>query len=296
MRTFSIITACKGRLEHLKRTLPRMLELGAEVVVVDYSCPEKTADYVERNFPAARVVRVEGEPGFSNWKARNRGAAAATGEMLVFCDADTLLSTTAIDKMAARLPAGWFGSLIPNEHAKFPKRKRGLEANQFRGFQVVPSPAFRATGGYDEVLEGYGAGGDVDLGNRLILRGLKLRNLGVDIIEDVIEHDSSARLAHHRDPVTISYAAGSLYRRAKTAVMGGSLNQNLPLAMRAKLFAAARRAAAEIAGGKDSAAITIELGEKPLGMPRQLGYDTGALSLSVTVRLSLEGKLEPGSS
>ncbi len=41
---FSIITTCKGRLEHLKQTLPAMLaQKDSEVIVVDYSCPHGTA-------------------------------------------------------------------------------------------------------------------------------------------------------------------------------------------------------------------------------------------------------------
>ena len=45
----SIITTCKGRLHHLRRTLPCMLAQGCdfayEVVVVDFGCPQGTFDF-----------------------------------------------------------------------------------------------------------------------------------------------------------------------------------------------------------------------------------------------------------
>src|SRR5881409_3903042 len=95
-RTISIITTCMARLEHLKLSLPAMLaQPGAEVVVVDFSCPQQTGDYVAKHFGRARVVSVPGEQSFSNWKARNAGAAAATGDLLLFCDADTVLAENA---------------------------------------------------------------------------------------------------------------------------------------------------------------------------------------------------------
>ena len=162
-RTFSIITTCKGRLEHLKQTLPRMLEQGAaEVVVVDYSCPDGTGDWVRETFPAVRVVDVKGEQGFSNWKARNAGAAAATGNLLLFCDADTILAPNAGDSIARALPPKTYGFFKRNATARFNKAGLRLGSNQLRGFHAIPAPAFRRLGGYDDVLRGWGAGGDTD--------------------------------------------------------------------------------------------------------------------------------------
>src|SRR5438270_11931917 len=100
-RSFAIITTCKGRLEHLKLSLPAMVSQACnEVIVVDYSCPQMTGEFVTANFPGVRVVSVEGEETFSNWKGRNAGAAAATSDGLVFIDADTILADGAIDWIA----------------------------------------------------------------------------------------------------------------------------------------------------------------------------------------------------
>ena len=73
----SIVTTSKGRLHHIRDTVPRMLACGVdEVLVVDYGCPDGTGDWVERHCPGARVLRVTDDPGFCLPRARNLGARA----------------------------------------------------------------------------------------------------------------------------------------------------------------------------------------------------------------------------
>jgi hypothetical protein len=292
-RSFSIITACKGRLDHLKRTLPRMVAQGAaEVIVVDYSCPESTGDYVEKNFPSVRVVRVEGEAGFSNWKARNRGAEAATSDVLIFCDADTILAEDAVAKISAALPPRTYGFFSRGATLHFNRSGLRIGDNQLRGFHVIPARAFRALGGYDELFEGYAAGGDTDLEDRLLMRGLKGHELGDGIVEDIIEHDTAARVTFHKDPIPVSYAAGLLYRRLKIAALRLINRPNLDPKVRRELYQAAKKAAAEIPKGKNVATVNVTLDNLPVGMPRQLGYERGTHSLSLNIRLALQGKLD----
>lgn len=292
-RSFSIITTCKGRLDHLKRSLSQMVGQGAsEVIVVDYSCPEGTADYVEEHFPSVRVVRVERESGFSNWRARNRGAEVASSNVLVFCDADTILAEGAVDVINATLPPRRYGFFSRKATLRFNKSRIRIGDNQLRGFHIIPAQAFRALGGYDEVLEGYAAGGDTDLEDRLVLRGIRPFQLGEGIIDDVIEHEHETRFTYHRDPISISYAAGILYRRAKLTLLRTVKQPNLDLKTRLNLYAAARKAASGIAAGKNVAAMNVTLENQPVGMPRQLGYSRGTQSVSLTVRIALDGKLE----
>ena len=94
----SVIVPYYAQLEELGRTLaalegqtwPREL---FEVVVVDDGSPEPLAEVgrslLERAPFAVRAVRQE-DLGFGLARARNRGARAATHEVLVFLDADLL--------------------------------------------------------------------------------------------------------------------------------------------------------------------------------------------------------------
>ena len=291
-RTYSIITTCKGRLEHLKQSLPGMLAQPAlEVIAVDYSCPEATGDYVASNFPSVRVVRVPGQQTFSNWRARNAGAADAQGQVLVFCDADTLLATDALEQLDRTLPLRSFGFLTRQHTEQFNKTDRRLGANQLRGFHVVPNAAFRRLGGYDDVLEGYAAGGDTDLEERLIMLGLKNFPLEPAIVADVIQHDDQARTRHHVDPISVSYSAGLLYRTAKTNLLRTRRRLNFPLEFRRKLYDSALTAARNLAT-QDKVALNLKAFELPAGMPLQLGFRKAALKVTLTVEISGENRIE----
>jgi glycosyltransferase involved in cell wall biosynthesis len=236
-----------------------------------------------------RVVRVEGETGFSNWRARNRGAEAATSDMLVFCDADTILTHNATGVMDAALPENGFGYFTRVATAQFNRAGLRLGHNQLRGFQVVTADAFRELGGYDEVLEGYAAGGDTDLEERLALRGYKGVQLGDGIIEDVLEHDNAARFTHHKVPIKFSYAAGLFYRRAKMAMMRLRQCAELSIEQRQIIYKAACSAARQMVAGKKVLAMQINIENQPIGMPRQLGFERGQCVVSVSVKLAMEG-------
>ena len=285
--SFSIITTCKGRLDHLKRSLPKILaQKNAEVIVVDYSCPEGTADFVEKEFPKAKVVRVEGEKGFSNWRARNLGAAAASGNTLIFCDADTILADNAAERIAGELPAKAYGFFKRNATERFNKAGLRLGSNQLRGFHAIPATAYRRLGGYDEVLLGWGAGGDTDLEMRLALAGLSAHPLDPALVEDVVQHDNADRTRHHADSIKVSYCAGLLYRRAKMALLNIRRRLNLPLELRQQLYAKARTAAQNL-GTRDTVALSIDLEDKAIGMPLQLGYRR--VTQKVVMRIEVSG-------
>ena len=291
-RSFSIITTCKGRLEHLKQTLPRMLEQGAaEVIVVDYSCPDGTAAWVGENFPAARVVTVEGESGFSNWRARNAGAGAATGDLLLFCDADTILAPNAGEAIASALPPRTFGFFKRNATARFNKAGLRLGSNQLRGFHAIPAAAYRRLGGYDEVLRGWGAGGDTDLEERLAMAGIGSQALDPALVEDVIQHDNADRTRHHADSIKVSYCAGLLYRRAKVALLRARNRLNLPIELRQQIYDKAREVAENL-GTRDTVALSIDLENSPVGMPLQLGYRRVTQKAVLRIEISGVGKVD----
>jgi len=287
-RKYSIITVSKGRLGHLKQTLPRMLAQGAaELIVVDYTCPERTGDYVEQHFPEARVVRVEGETYFSNWKARNAGAAAAAGDMLVFCDADTILAKDALARIDEHVPERSFGFFKRDATQGFNKKGLRLALNQLRGFHVIPTPTFRAAQGYDELFEGYAAGADTDLEDRLIFIGLTPARLDPTIVEEVIQHGNEERLEHHREPISLSYGTGLIYRTAKFALLKIRRVPEIPLETRRNLYQSARTAAKTLQK-EDSVALTVSANKHAIGMPLQLGFESATLQLSI--RVDVAGK------
>jgi len=179
----SIITTCKGRLAHLKQTLPAMVaQADTEVIVVDYACPEGTADWVAATFPQVRVVRIERAPFFNVARARNLGAAQAHGRWLCFVDADILLA------------------------ADFAVRVRPLLQNDAFHVFANPQPAvlgavvcrpadFTAIGGYDDVIEGYGTE-DRDLYLRLLAHGRRSERLPGDIVR-ALSHDRAASVRYY---------------------------------------------------------------------------------------------------
>ena len=291
-RTFAIITSCKGRLDHLKETLPQMVDQAAhEVIVVDFSCPQGTGDYVATNFPSVRVVSVPGEEHFSNWRARNAAAAVATSEMLVFVDADTKLAGGAIGWLSKNVPERVYGFFKRATSESFNQSGPKVAANQLRGFQVIPAAAFARVGGYDEILEGYAAGGDTDLEERLSMGGLKRYALDPCIIDSVIEHDAPSRTEHHAHPIRISYCAGLIYRTAKLCLLKLRSRLELPLPSRRNLYSAALEAARSLGPGADRIGMNVVVDQEPVMMPRQLGYKSGKKSVVLRVELSLKDKL-----
>ena len=159
----SIVTTSKGRLHHIRETVPRMLASGAdEVVVVDSGCPDGTGDWVERHCPGARVLRVTDDPGFCLPRARNLGARAAQGDWIAFVDGDVMVAPGWGDWMRGHLSAGHFYRAGPIGDRRHPETW---------GSAICARRDFDSVGGYDEVFRGWG-GEDTDLYLRLEQSGV----------------------------------------------------------------------------------------------------------------------------
>ena len=101
----SLILPAKNEAEGLKRTLPGVRELlpDAEIIVVDDGSTDQTAQ-VALEF-GAMVLRSPYPMG--NGAAIKRGARAATGDILVFMDADGQHNANLIPKLLDRLAQGY---------------------------------------------------------------------------------------------------------------------------------------------------------------------------------------------
>lgn len=210
----AFITTCKGRLDHLRQSLPTWVaEAPDEIIVVDYRCPQQSGAWVETHYPTVKVVRVDDEEAFCLAKARNQGAARARSDWLCFIDADI------------QVVPGWVTWL----HAHLDKRffYRAGPAGKYRvketyGTFLCTRSAFERSEGYDEMFRGWG-GEDVDLYSRL----RHTCNLGQSdypaAFVTPITHDDSLRLAHYDNKDMVQHRLTSrLYLEAKKLLMSTS--------------------------------------------------------------------------
>src|SRR4249919_1123041 len=101
----SIILPAKNEAEGLRQTLPglRALMPDAEVIVVDDGSTDATAAVA-----AEHGARVLSSPyAMGNGAAIKRGARAASGDVLVFMDADGQHNAELIPRLLARLDQGY---------------------------------------------------------------------------------------------------------------------------------------------------------------------------------------------
>lgn len=101
----SLILPAKNEADGLRKALPGVRELlpDAEIIVVDDGSTDATAD-VARQF-GATVLRSPYSMG--NGAAIKRGARAATGDVLVFMDADGQHDAQLISRLLSRLDEGY---------------------------------------------------------------------------------------------------------------------------------------------------------------------------------------------
>jgi len=161
MPAVSFISVCKGRLHHLKQVLPLWMEQQpTEIVVVDYACPQGTADWVAANHPSVRVVRVDDDPGFCLARARNIGVRASSSDWLVLIDADIRTNPGWMGWMNASLRPGYFYTC---------EAQIGPDAWEAAGTVICRREAFDRVGGYDEAFRLWGIE-DTDYYHRLVLK------------------------------------------------------------------------------------------------------------------------------
>ena len=156
-----------------------------EIIVVDDGSQDGGADAVEDLFPDVRVVRLNGGPSGAI-RARNAGAAQASGDLLVFSDAHCRVPKGWLEglqrhingtaQMVAPGVQGWNGTGAVGTGMSFKPRSLNLQWNvgmtrpgeaftSGLGFMVIQRQMFKDLGGFDE-----GQAGVFDFDIELILR------------------------------------------------------------------------------------------------------------------------------
>lgn len=256
MTDFAFITTCKGRLHHLQQTLPLMVrQENSEVIVVDYGCPQKTGDWVEQHYPQARVLRITDDEGFWISRARNLGAQASRAPWLIFIDADILLAGELLAWLRPQLAPGNFFR---------PEIKR--ESMDNFGTFACHREDFLKTGGYDELLRGWGME-DNDMYYRLRLSGCKQHFYPASFLEPIPHDDEERTQFLPYKNRWVSHMIASLYVQMKydlQALLTAQDNREV----HAKLYEHARNNVLRIIrqGANADMRVLLPLGDHP-GMP-----------------------------
>lgn len=220
------VTVCMGRLAHLRRTLPAALaQPGCRVVVVDYSCPDRSGDWVEHAHPEAVVVRVPGRCEFNPAVGRNAGARAADAPWLCFLDADVAVASGFAEAVLPRLAPGGYYRPAPTPTGTF-------------GTVIVGRADFARVGGYDECYRGYGCE-DGDLYAGLRAAGVAERAFPGELLEHLPHPDADRTRFFEIKDLWESVAVGRVYQRIKFDLMGRTDGPLAP-ADRERLYALVR--------------------------------------------------------
>ena len=226
MSKFSLVVTCKGRLAHLKQSLPLFMRQDeTSVVVVDYSCPDGTGDFVQSRFPRAQIVRVPDRPVFNLAAARNAGARVVQNPYMIFCDADTIISPSFVALISQHLTSTNFLTF------------QASAGNSLGGSCVVATRDFRKVQGFDEIFAGYG-GEDLDFYWRL--RRIGVMRLMCEPTEAIrsIEHGPQLRTAFYQTKdVHKSFLQARAYRLVKEVMLGLVFVGELPVEERRKIWA-----------------------------------------------------------
>jgi glycosyltransferase involved in cell wall biosynthesis len=228
MPDISFITTCKGRLNHLKQTLPRLVtQPNCECIVVDYDCPDGTANWVQQHFPSVTVVHVEHASRFHKSHAQNLGIATSTAPWLCLIDADILIDTSFKTTIAPYLGNGIY------------LRPRPMDWNAY-GSLVCARESIENIEGYDEIIEGFGCEDD-DLYYRLEMGGVRLATFPGDLLVG-IPHDNETRTRHYEiKDHSLNQRINALYANIKHDLMRQAMGKNISLEIRRLMYDEVRR-------------------------------------------------------
>jgi len=175
----SAIITCKGRLVFLKETLPIIMSMFQEYILVDWSCPEKSGEWAKQYEVKTHIE--EAQSGFNLSAARNKGASLAKCDWLFFLDVDITLTSDV------------------RRHINLAQKEifYAFDKNHCQGTIFCRRSDFDSIGGFNELLKGYGFD-DCDFRDRLKKTGTKEIILPANVINH-IEHGNNLRLEFYED-------------------------------------------------------------------------------------------------
>lgn len=207
IKTVAFVVTCKGRLHHLKEALPLIMAQNPdEMIVVDYGCPDGTKDWVEGNFPDAKLVYVDDDTGFSVSRARNFGAAHAVAEFICFIDADVKVGAGFVD---------WLKKNLDEEYYYLIDLK---SRTSLTGTVVCAKEAFAKIGGYDEAYRGWG-GEDLDLYHMLDFSGYKENHFSSKFLSSIDHGDEDRVVFYDEKNKETSNQINLTYMRVKLLLL-----------------------------------------------------------------------------
>jgi glycosyltransferase involved in cell wall biosynthesis len=240
------VTTCKGRLHHLKQSLPVVVAQGLEnIIVVDFDCPDGTAQWVRENFPSVQVIKIEGQPKFLHSRSHNIGGNAVKTPWIAFFDADAVVNPQFFEKVTPILKPGFY--YIPNN-----------PDGTTWGSCLVEKSSFQLAGGYDEAVANWG-GVDMAFYNLLNFVGIKSATYDGNLISS-IKHDDTQRTQFTiEQSVEFALQMSMVYEQCKLDAMrvAGGL---MPLEARVALRQAVRTALTNARNGNgQSRSISFQL-------------------------------------
>ncbi len=271
----TFVVVCKGRLEHLRRTLPKLeRQPHTRTILVDARCPDGAAGWATANCPGVKVIRLDDQGAFNLCRARNVGLAACETPWVCFIDADVVLADDFAAQVAPDLRPGRF-----HRFAFFPDRY------DLAGTCIVATDDARAIEGYDEVMVGWG-GEDFDLYSRLVIRGVAQVVLDNSAIDTVIDHGDELRIAHTASKdLVFSQASTAVYRLAKVNLLSRATGGLLTVEDRRRLYDQAHETVRQALDAEDG------IGRLRLDIPPGVHFAPvlGSIRQSVTIEFDASG-------
>ena len=194
----TFVVPVMGRFEHLKRTLPPLAKQPqAEIIVVDYSCPQNSGNWVEepsQSWSNVRVARYPGQKHFNLSRARNIGSRMCQTKYIAFIDADMILAERFTEAIKPALDERYF--------IRFSQWRSGHS-----GFLICWYAAFLYAGGYPAKTGGLGYSGpdmegygfdDGYMKMALEKIGVQERSISIELAQH-LDHHQPSRVQHYSE-------------------------------------------------------------------------------------------------